>query len=75
MNTTTVIDTPERIAMFHLLQLKYALKLESVGLRHSSGRSVAAYIRKQFGLKARNKQQLLNEFAAYINTYSESNGS
>lgn len=34
----TILDTPDQIEMFHLLQMKYALKIEiHTGLRHSQG--------------------------------------
>lgn len=34
----TVLDTPEQLTLFHLLQIKYSLKVEiNTGLRHSRG--------------------------------------
>lgn len=38
---------------FQLLQWKYAMKLEALGLRHSSGRSVRAHACRKLGLKPR----------------------
>lgn len=70
----TVINTPEGIALFRLLQLKGALKLEMLGMRHSSGRSVATQIRKELGLKARDKRSLYAELVEYIDSYSERSG-
>ena len=71
MNTTmdsgTVIDTPEGIQAFHLLSIKYALKLEAIGLRHSKG-SVAKRVREMIGSKTRNKQQLLAEYEQWLGT-------
>lgn len=57
-----VIDTPEGIAAFRYLQLYYALKLEvNTGLRHSRG-SIMNVIRKEFGIKARTKKAVLEEY-------------
>lgn len=55
-----VIDTPQGVEAFHLLQLKYALKLEIKGLKHRQG-SVYAYIKKRFNLKG-NKQRVYDQF-------------
>lgn len=61
------IDT---IAAFRLLSMKGALKLETLGMHHSSGRSVAKPIRqmlKEAGKNApRNKTLLLAEYEAYL---------
>lgn len=38
------------VSIFQLLQFKAAIKLEKVGLKHSSGRSVAAHVKKLFDL-------------------------
>lgn len=54
--------------MFHLLQLKYALKLEIVGLKHSRG-SVYAYVKKHFGFKG-NKQKVLDQLISMISMIS-----
>lgn len=62
---STVI-TGEGIQIFRCLQLKYALKLELIGLRHSSGRSVAPLIREKIGSKTKNKKALLAEYEAWI---------
>lgn len=34
---------------FHLLQLKGAIRLEGMGMRHSSGRSALAFAKKLYG--------------------------
>lgn len=69
MNTTidsgTMINTPEGISAFHLLSIKYALKLESIGLKHSRG-SVAKLVRGMTGSKTRNKQELLAEYEGWL---------
>ena len=38
------------VSAFQLIQFKAAIKLERVGLKHSSGRSVAAHVKKLFKL-------------------------
>lgn len=38
------------ISYFQLLQFRAAIKMEIAGLRHSSGRSVAAHAKRIFGL-------------------------
>lgn len=35
---------------FQLLQYRAAIKLEKIGMKHSNGRSVAAHVKKLFGL-------------------------
>lgn len=42
-----------------------ALKLEILGMRHSSGRSIYAHIKKTYGIKG-TKQRVYEQFAAYI---------
>lgn len=65
MNTAIVIDTQEGIQMFHLLQLKYAMKMELQGLRHSSGRSVCAHVKRLYGYKG-NKQAVFDQYCKYL---------
>lgn len=45
--------------VFQRLALRGALKLESVGMKHSSGRSAAQMIRTITGLKERNRKKLI----------------
>ena len=54
------VEGPDAIERFHHLQLKYALKLEMKGLRHSQG-SVYAYVKRRFGLKG-NRQKVYDTF-------------
>lgn len=69
MNSPIVCDTPESINAFHMLSLKGALKLESLGMRHSRG-SVAKVVKailKEHGKKApANKVALLAEFISFL---------
>lgn len=51
----TVIDTPEGISAFHKLAQYHAAKLQLLGMKHSSGRSIIAHIKKTYGLKGNNK--------------------
>lgn len=61
----TIIDTPDGIRVFHLLQLKYAMKLEMKGLRHSQG-SVYAHVKRLYGLKG-NRQKVYDKFCEMHN--------
>lgn len=59
-----VLDTPEGIARFHLLQMKFGLKLEIAGMKHSRG-SVYALVKRTFGFKG-NKQKVYDQLVAHI---------
>ncbi len=59
-----MLNTPEQIERYRLSTLYHALKLETLGLKHSRG-SVYALIKKQFGLKG-NKQSVLDQFGKLI---------
>lgn len=48
---TTILDTPLQIHGFRMAQWRGAVRMEAIGLRHSSGRSVSAMVRKHFKLK------------------------
>lgn len=61
----TIIATGDGIAVYRLLALRSALRLEIHGLKHSSG-SIAERIRKEFGLKSRNKTKLLAEYETIL---------
>jgi len=50
-----IADTPDKIFAYKLLALKGALKLETLGLRHSSGKSVAPQIRYLIGSRTKNR--------------------
>lgn len=55
-----IFDTQEGIDYFSLSQLKAALKLEKVGLKHSAmrGKALRPQIAKHFGLKPRDSYDL-----------------
>ena len=56
-----VLDTPELIEGFRLLQLKSALKLELIGITMWRGQSAYARIKEEFGLKG-SKQKVFDQF-------------
>lgn len=62
-NTTNkpgVIDTPDGIARYRLCALKGMLKLEIAGMKHSSGRSAYATIKKLYGLTGKREAVLVH---------------
>jgi hypothetical protein len=63
----TIIDTQEGLEMYNLLRLKSALKLEVAGMKHSSGKSVYAHVKRRFGFKG-SKESVLQQLINYINT-------
>lgn len=58
-------DTPDGIAYAQLCARKGALKLEGRGLRHSSGKSMLALCKREYGLKG-NREQVLAGMQALI---------
>ena len=56
-----VLDKPEMIEGFRLLQLKSALKLELIGMKMWRGQSAYARIKEEFGLKG-SKQKVFDQF-------------
>lgn len=65
-----IANTPHDIFVFKLLALKGALKLESLGLRHSSGKSVAPQIRYLIGSRTKNKKALLDQYVTFLQNQS-----
>ena len=64
MNEITC-NTPESIEAFRLLAIKGALKLESLGMRMSRGRSALSVV-KAMGIKARTAKEALPLFEDYL---------
>ena len=60
-----IIETPEQFALFRVLQLRAALRLECAGMRHSSGRSVCPIVKKMFAWKG-NKETILEKLTKHI---------
>ena len=46
-----MIDTPEKIEAFRLLQLKAVLKLETKGMKMWQGKSAYSVVKEMTGLK------------------------
>ena len=65
-----IADTPSQIFAYKLLALKGALKLETLGLRHSSGKSVAPQIRYLIGSRTKNKKALLDQYVTFLQNHS-----
>lgn len=66
------LDRPEQIHMFHLLQIKHAMRLEQLGMTHSSGRSAHALAKKILGIKG-SKEKVYAEFCKYIHDVQKGN--
>ena len=64
-NEAIVISTPEGIKRFHMLSQYHAARLEGMGMKHSSGRSVTAHIKNTYGLKG-SRDKVLKEFREMI---------
>lgn len=62
---TTIITGAENISHFQRLAQLGAMRLELKGLRHSSGRSVIAMIKRNYNLKG-SKQTVVAEFAKIV---------
>lgn len=60
-----IADTPSTIFAYHLLAMKGALKLETLGLSSSRG-SVSENVRKLCGSRTRDKKKLLAEFESQL---------
>jgi hypothetical protein len=58
-----VLDTPEQIEAFKLLQLKGALKLELTGMKMWRGQSAYAIVKNLGGYKG-NKQKVYEQFVS-----------
>lgn len=67
MNDGFILDNPSAISAFHLLSIKFALKMEARGMRHSRG-SVAKLVREMIKSKTKNKQALLAEYETWLQT-------
>ena len=59
-----ILNTPEQIEQYRLLTLYHALKLETLGLKHSRG-SVYALVKKEFSLKG-SKASVLEQLGKLI---------
>lgn len=62
-----VLTETERIIHFHMLSQRAALKLEIKGFTFRGGRSVSAHIKRTYGITARRKFEVYEQFTAQIN--------
>ena len=60
-----IIDKPEQIALYQMLVLRSALKLEMLGLKMSRGRTAYSAIKHMFNIKG-NRQKVLDIFNEII---------
>lgn len=65
MSEPTVISDELGIKLFHMTAQYHAVKLEGLGIGHSSGRSVLAHVKRTYGLKG-NREKVLEEFHELI---------
>jgi len=61
---TIALTHPDDIALYRLLTLKAALKLETLGMSRS-GRSVYSIVKREFGFKG-SKDRVLAQLVAHI---------
>ena len=66
----SVVDEPKKIYMVQLITQKYALKLELAGLKHSSGRSMCAHLKRVYGFRG-NRERVYTQFCEYIEKQKE----
>jgi len=64
-NVASVLDTPAQIRLYHLSAQRAALKLELAGLKHSSGKSMYAHLKRVYGWRG-SRQRVYNLFCEYI---------
>lgn len=62
---TIVLDQPEQIQAYQLLSQRAAMRLELIGLRHSSGRSVIQHIKGIYGFKG-DRRKVFDQFEAHL---------
>jgi hypothetical protein len=62
-------STPEEIEAYRLLALRAGLKLESVGLKTSKGKSAFSIVKKMTGLPGRSAKELLPLYEDLLREY------
>jgi hypothetical protein len=65
MDKGIMITGKENIAVARMISLKGALKLETLGMRMSRGRSVYSIVKAEFGLKG-SKQKVYDQFVELV---------
>jgi hypothetical protein len=69
MNENILITGKDRIAMFRMISMKYALALEIKGIKNSRW-SIYALVKKEFGFKG-NRKSVYAQFVAHIEKLKE----
>jgi len=69
---TLVIETPDQHKYWRILQLRSALRLECLGMKHSSGKSVFSIVKQEFKFKG-SKQSVLDQLCKHIENIKASN--
>lgn len=64
-DTGTVITGEKNIKAYRTLVLQKSLRLEIIGLKHSSGKSVYAIVKREFGFKG-SKRKVHDQLCDYI---------
>lgn len=64
MNEPTVL-TGNGVYAFHYLAQRSAMRLELKGMKHSSGRSVIAHVKREHGFKG-NRQKVYDQFETWL---------
>jgi len=67
---TTILDTPQQIEMFRYKTLLKGLRLETLGMQMSRGRSCYSIIKQEFGLKG-SKQKVFDQFKSMLEQVDE----
>lgn len=62
-----MINNKPQIDLFHLTVLISALRLETLGMKHSSGTSAYAVLKNNYGLKG-NKESVLKQATELLKT-------
>ena len=66
MSEAMVLTGEEKIRCFQMRQQLNALYMEILGMKHSSGRSINAHIKRTHGIKGRKKTDVYKAFHALI---------
>jgi len=62
-----MLDQPDQIRAWFMLSQLGALRLECIGMKHSSGRSIAKFVREHYGLQCgRKKTDVLAAYQIYL---------
>jgi hypothetical protein len=62
MSISAIVDNKDKIVVLHMRAQLGALGLEIKGLRHSSGRSISAFIKQSYKIKKTRKKDVYKAF-------------